>query len=240
VSNGIPKTLLVITNCSALKRGKPVRVPTFDQLRDHATFRRIQTELSDMAMPARDQYIGRHHRGVLEAVDRLRTAAPEVNVEVQIVSGGFGLIGEYEMIIPYDAGLSNLRLRERKHRVQELAIHAAIVSRLSQSEAAVFVMSEAYLAALEAPFGLAPLEVYFAPAAFCTTGSGQVHVVAGVPQAREWGTLAGLVGASLFAAFIEASLVSGWDRAVRAAAEGRLSPPAIAPAAHPQPTLGMT
>jgi len=212
-----PRSLLVVTPCSARKRYRLPDEPLFEDLVNAQRRSEAFGRFGDLALAAREMYTGQHHRFVLRTVDQLRHAWSGTPIDIVIVSAGFGLVEEHERIIPYSATFAGLPPPVAMERAQRLQIGPVLGRRLADYEAAVLLLSGTYLAVLEPPLRAAGLEVYFAPPAFQLAGDGVLHIRAGVTESRALGVAPRAVRAALFERFVKVALADGWSAALESA-----------------------
>ncbi len=165
-------------------------------------------------------YAGRQHRLVMKSVDRLRAANPRI--DLFIVSAGYGLLTEQQRIVPYEARFSRASRRTTLRRARQLHIRTDLQDRLRMYAVAIFLLSDAYLAAIEAPLDVAPLEVYLASPHCELRGERVIHVPVGAHEARLLGDSSRTAKATLFARFADAVLKQGWVDALASLRSGAL------------------
>ena len=219
VASNVPR-LLVVSSCSAIKRYQPPRLPGIDDLADPQRRAKVEERLARYALPAREQYSGRQHRAVVRSVDRLRAAG--ATVDLVIVSAGYGIVDEHQSIVPYDARFAGLSKTVSLRRARQLGTNAALRTRLPAYDVALFLLSDAYLSAIEAPFAAAPLELYLASSHCTLHGTGVVHIPVGVEAARRLGDASRTAKGTLFSRFTDAILTRGWPRALADLRSGAL------------------
>lgn len=153
---------------------------------------------TDTPVFARDLYLGAAHRLVVNAVAKLRTC-PDTQVDLAIVSAGYGLLDEYDLVLPYDASFRGGRKAARE-TAQRLRIREQLTDRLSgHYSLALFVLGRVYLDALAPPFNCAR-EIYFSARKVWASPS-VTHVRAGQVEAQALKVSARIVGAMLFDQF---------------------------------------
>ena len=105
--------VLVITSCTGMKAVTHERQLTIQDFRKGAPHVRArERELEHVLRQARAMYTGRQHTllcdGIAEAERRVRG----IDIELQIVSAGYGVIPADRMIAPYEATFSEMPSRE--------------------------------------------------------------------------------------------------------------------------------
>lgn len=165
--------------------------------------------------------MGRHHRRVVGAVDACRRDAPKVSIDLNIVSAGYGLLDEYEEIVSYDVSFAGQSPSDAREHARRLGIATALQERLPSYDAAIFLLGEDYLSAIEAPFGVCAQELYFASPAFAPD-AGITRVDCGKAVAASLNVMAADVRATLFERFVVAVASRGWQTATEFALAGAL------------------
>ncbi len=217
-----PQSLMVVTPCSATKKRAVVDPPTYEQLADPVTRAATFARLANALLPAADLYGGAHHLAVMAAVKRLRQWLPQTRIGVAIVSAGYGVVGEHDLIVPYEATFAGLSRSEIARRSAQLGVRAALARRLEGCELAVFLLSEDYLAAVDAPITAATSEVYLTSAASRLDAQGVIHVPAGRNESRLLRVGPRMVKAVIFSRFVDAVAALGWAEAIRRLTAGDL------------------
>ncbi|MFW9839993.1 MAG: hypothetical protein ACFFES_03750 [Candidatus Thorarchaeota archaeon] len=140
--------VLVVGSCGKKKLYNEHEQPSchdIDTKRDIIFWKK---RLLDFCLPARDMYTGPQNTELVKAVDLLRTIA---NIEVQyiIVSAGFGILQEKELIPPYDCSFSSMSMKEVRKRSQEQELQASIFNMVDKGFDLVYLaLGKRYLAAL--------------------------------------------------------------------------------------------
>lgn len=110
----------VVTNCTAKKLDKPA--------------------------PARELYLGPSVARVAKAVDEARAwGAP---VALYIISAKYGLLGEYDVVEPYDETLAGRPREELKRWAAERGVLERL-KKLAEASTLVLVLSKPYYVAVE-------------------------------------------------------------------------------------------
>lgn len=104
-----------------------------------------------IALPAREMYTGRQHTYVVQAVDQLRALLKDAaHVEFRIISAGYGLLAENDVIVPYEATFNGMRKADM-HRYARSVLHLPQKVRdlVAQFDLAFFLLGESYLQVLD-------------------------------------------------------------------------------------------
>ena len=160
-----PGKILVITSCTKDKKELlPKHLSSLmlepeqlwdDQDDDRAT--RDFGVLEKYRVPAGKLYSGRQHLLVMQGVEMLRQAfGPDV-VDVKIISAGFGLVNEEDLLPPYNATFAGLSTSKILAASQKLRIPENI-NQLMRGEyaCAFFLLGDSYLLSLGLPFAQVP------------------------------------------------------------------------------------
>ena len=159
-----PGRILIVTSCTKEKAPtslSPTQQLTAEQLWDDGSGDRTTRafgELDAHRMPAGKLYRGRQHLQLMQGVEQLRRVFGEEVVDVKIVSAGFGLVDEKQLLPPYNATFAELSATRITSIAKKLCIPQAI-SRLVETDytCAFFLLGENYLLSLGLPFTTVPL-----------------------------------------------------------------------------------
>ncbi len=156
--------ILLITSCTKDK-ALPLYLPPHSQLQanqlwdgkvDDRTLRDFG-ELEEYRMPAGRLYRGLQHTQLMEGVELLRQAFGPNSVELKIISAGFGLVSEHQLLPPYEATFADLPPSEILTLAQQLRIPQKIGECMNTSyDCAFFLLSKDYLLSLNLPFNVEP------------------------------------------------------------------------------------
>ncbi len=112
--------LAVVANCTKLKLSAPA--------------------------PARELYVGPTARRIVEAVDWARSRG--IRVGLHFISAMYGLVGEWDVLEPYDATLSGMGPEEARRWSRERGVLDAF-RRLAEGATVILAVSRPYYAAVE-------------------------------------------------------------------------------------------
>jgi hypothetical protein len=213
--------VLVVSDCSARKRLRPPDAPSFEELMDPARRPAALERMAPLALPASQMYTGAHHVSVMRSLSRLRAAWPARRIDLAIVSAGYGVLDEHQLIVPYEASFSGLPRVLAVYLAQRLAIAEQLRRRLANYEVCVVLLGGTYLTLAGPPLRADRQDVYFAAADVPL--DSVVHVRAGVLQAKAMGVAPRMARAALFSRFVDVAAEFGWTAAVGVAAAGELS-----------------
>jgi hypothetical protein len=141
--------ILIITSCTGEKRLKDPRGLTpadFQKGRKHVRAR--ERELKDLLTPARDLYTGEQHVRLMRGIEAITTARAEINIDLRILSAGYGLIEGDRKIAPYEQTFNDMGKLELEAWSETLGVPTSMRAVLSQPfDVGLLLLGETYLAA---------------------------------------------------------------------------------------------
>jgi len=130
VSEGLD--VLVIDQCSGSK-DVPDDAPIFGEKATSAFSKQELLNQSNVpGVAAKDLYTGRQQGFVEDAVRQLRGQGHDV--DRYFISAGFGLVGEDELLPPYEVTFSSMNVGEIRERSKQLGIQEELQQLLTESE----------------------------------------------------------------------------------------------------------
>ncbi len=168
---------LVITPCSAKKRGDVPNPARAADLADPERRRQAETRLAAFACPAMEMYTSTHHRLVVEGVQKVWECWGRQVLDLAILSGGYGLLRADEVIIPYDVTFDEFEGQALADWVAQLRIPARVTRLARDYDLVFYLLSGRYLAVL----GL-PLEVPDSVQQIVLTGQDSLDLVPPAPN----------------------------------------------------------
>ncbi|MCG8365581.1 MAG: hypothetical protein MJA27_19900 [Pseudanabaenales cyanobacterium] len=148
--------VLIITSCTGEKRFKPDNPLTLDDFRNPTWLSEREAELAEFACPAGELYTGMQHLRLMEGGRVLRDALGSDVLAVEILSAGYGLIGEHQKIVPYEVTFNGMKGHEIDEWAQRLDVHTAIEQRLKLADLVFFLLGDNYLRSLQLPIQTRP------------------------------------------------------------------------------------
>jgi len=109
--------VLIVTSCTGEKRFKPTNQLTLEDFKDLALIQVRSNELAEFACLASQMYTGLQHLRLMEGVEILRQSFGKKAVDLVILSAGYGLIPENQIIVPYEVTFNTMK----GHEVDEWA-----------------------------------------------------------------------------------------------------------------------
>jgi hypothetical protein len=180
----LPGKILIVTSCTKEKAPttlSPTQQLTAEQLWDDSVGDRATRDFEEFAvyrMPAGELYRGRQHLQLMQGVEQLRRIFGKEVVDIKIVSAGFGLVDEKQLLPPYNATFADLSATQISAIAKKLCIPQAI-NRLMEADytCAFFLLGENYLLSLDLPFTTIPSF----PCLFLSGPSGHPRIPRGKP-----------------------------------------------------------
>ena len=144
--------ILVITSCTSTKKHKPDNQL---QIEDFCSPKRLAERTADLKpyeVPAAKMYTGQQHKLVLEGLEQVRGDCAESDIDLSIISAGYGLLRADEPIVPYDVTFTGLRVKELRARSDILGLRRKVGNLIKDYELVFFLLEREYVDALQLPF----------------------------------------------------------------------------------------
>jgi hypothetical protein len=140
--------LLVITSCTKRKAAKPDGALQLRDFQDPNRLLHRSEQLSRWQMPAVDMYTGQQHVFLRRGLERLRQPGSPIMTHLRIISAGYGLLDEHDLIVPYEVTFNDMSTAERRHWSQHLKIAQHVRSALAEAQIVAFLLGARYLDAI--------------------------------------------------------------------------------------------
>ncbi|MFW9981128.1 MAG: hypothetical protein ACFFE3_04315 [Candidatus Thorarchaeota archaeon] len=141
--------ILVISSCSKRKLHSSPKQPKCHNSLSYRKIAKWRQRFSDLCVPARDMYIGPQNTEIVKAVDLLRTI-PEIEIQLFIVSAGFGVLDEYDLVPPYDCSFTRMKMAEIRKRAEDLELRSSFLRLIDNNiDLVYFALGKQYHSALE-------------------------------------------------------------------------------------------
>ncbi len=115
--------ILVVTSCTGAKAVKHKLAPSLtDFKKGDVHLNKIYKELKDVLLPAEKLYTGLQHQRLMSAVNHLRETKSELEVDLHIVSAGYGLVSANDKLPPYEVTFTGMKSQELKEWSNSLGI----------------------------------------------------------------------------------------------------------------------
>jgi uncharacterized protein DUF6884 len=144
--------MLVIGSCTGEKsvRDCPDLLTQAD-FDDLSRLKRREAELAQWALPARDLYTGWQHRYMMSGVMVIRERFGVPACSVKILSAGYGLVGEEQILVPYEATFQKQRSNCIRARAEALGIPSAVSTAILGHDLVIFFLGKEYLQSIGLP-----------------------------------------------------------------------------------------
>ncbi|MHA2358784.1 MAG: hypothetical protein ACXAB5_00790 [Candidatus Thorarchaeota archaeon] len=140
--------VLVVGSCGKRKLHKSPKQPKCQNIDSHHRIDYWKQRFSYLCTPARDMYIGPQSTELVKGVDLLRTI-PNVEVQLVIVSAGFGILQEQDLVPPYDCSFTNMKMSEVRKRSEDLELQSSLMHLINKNFDLVYLaLGKRYLVAL--------------------------------------------------------------------------------------------
>jgi len=147
-ARGTDLRLLIVTSCTGEKASKPQKQLTLEDFRqgpDHVAQR--EADVEESLLPAGEMYTGQQHVRLMRGVQTCReTNAAEV--DLWVLSAGYGMIPEHRMIAPYECTFQGMKVGEICALADQLNIPSDFRKAVSKPyDMALILLGDAYLRA---------------------------------------------------------------------------------------------
>ncbi len=115
----IRSSILVISSCGKLKAVSHPDQPTCVNLDNHQQRETAKKKFQNLSLEAGNLYTGEQAKFVRKSIEVLRLFC---TVEHRILSAGFGLVDEYELLPPYDCSFTNKTKKDIQIMARNLSI----------------------------------------------------------------------------------------------------------------------
>jgi len=141
--------ILVITSCTGEKlyhHEKQLTFEDFNKDASHLTSR--EAELQEYLTSARDLYTGQQHIRLLRGLEKLTDSESPLEIDLWILSAGYGLIPADKPIVPYECTFQGMKKSELNAFSDHLKIPTSVQAILSKDyDLGLLLLGESYLAA---------------------------------------------------------------------------------------------
>ena len=141
--------ILVIGSCTGKKKYKPANQLQQKDFSPPEHRRQRTEELSAYKAPAAEMYTGQQHRYLMEGLEQLREIYGQAVVDLYIISAGYGLLRECDVIVPYNVTFTGLKERKLLARSDSLQIHERVGTLIANYELVFFLLGKEYVKVLQ-------------------------------------------------------------------------------------------
>ena len=144
--------ILVVTSCTGRKKHKPPNQLKYEDFTSSERLHQRIAALKDFEVPAAEMYTGQQHRYLMAGLEEIREIYGSAIVDLHIVSAGYGLLAEDDIIVPYNVTFSGLNKSDLLARSNSLQIHERVETLVAGYNLVFFLLGEKYVQALQLPF----------------------------------------------------------------------------------------
>lgn len=124
--------VVIVTSCTDKKNSDPdgkLTKEDFERGKEHV--RQREEELRDHVLPAQRMYTGQQHTQLMEGVREARKK-DSIELDLQIVSAGYGVVSSDREIAPYECAFTGMKKEEAREWAERLQIPEEVQKILSQ------------------------------------------------------------------------------------------------------------
>lgn len=144
--------ILVITSCTGRKKHKPANQLKYEDFASSERLHQRTAELKNFKVPAAEMYTGQQHQHLVTGLEEVRKVYGSAVVDLQIISAGYGLLAEDDVIVPYNVTFQGLKKREILGRSESLQLHERTKVLIERYDLIFFLLGKEYIQALQLPF----------------------------------------------------------------------------------------
>ena len=144
--------ILVIGSCTGKKKYKPKNQLQQKDFISPERLRQRTEKLNAYKAPAAKMYTGQQHQYLMEGLEQIRKIYGQAVVDLHIISAGYGLLRECDVIVPYNVTFTGLKNRKLLARSDCLQIPERVGTLIANYELVFFLLGKEYVQALQLPF----------------------------------------------------------------------------------------
>ena len=186
--------ILVITSCTGRKKHKPPNQLKYEDFASPERLHQRTAELKDFETPAAEMYTGQQHQHLMAGLEGIRKGYGSAGIDLHIISAGYGLLAEDDVIVPYNVTFSGLNKGDLFARSNSLQLHKHVKTLIARYDLVFFLLGKEYVQALQLPFEVPDtiVQIFLLGAGYrkLILDSPNVHFVpSGNDLARELGVM---------------------------------------------------
>lgn len=167
------KRILVITSCTGEKIYKPDNQLIFEDFQDETILLQRENELIQFKRTAKDMYTGSQHLSLLDGINFYRSNGGDI--DLNIISAGYGLLEENEEIVPYEVTFNNMNSQTIKNWSRRQKITETLQEKVKGYDLVFFLLGDKYLQSVEWPLDINDNQRFF----FFAGNSSRTRVMVG-------------------------------------------------------------
>jgi hypothetical protein len=168
--------VLIITSCTGEKLHSPNHQLTqgdFRLLHDNNEFQSLEDTLSEYRTSAEEIYTGQQHIRLMQGVRELRNSSSKIDVQVWILSAGYGFIPGHRPIVPYECTFQGMKKGELRKWADYLNVADQSKNLFSEDADLILVLlGDSYLKALNLDDSME----FKSPTLFLTSEGGRKQI----------------------------------------------------------------
>ena len=102
--------------------------------------------------PAAELYTGKQNKHLMKGLEQVRRVHGERAIDLAIISEKYGLLGECDVIEPYDCAFQGLKTEDILAQSDRLQIHERTKALIMSFDTVFFLLGKEYVQALRLPF----------------------------------------------------------------------------------------
>ena len=143
---------LIITSCTSKKKHKPANQLQPEDFLSNERLGVRSVELKSFETSAAEMYTGQQHRYLMAGLKEFRKVHGSTVVDLHIISAGYGLLAEGDIIVPYNVTFSGLKKDELLARSNSFQLHKRVETLIVDYDLIFFLLGAEYVQALQLPF----------------------------------------------------------------------------------------
>ena len=144
--------ILVITSCTGRKKHKSPNQLNYEDFVSPERLHQRTAELKNFKASAAEMYTGQQHLYLMEGLQELRKMYGKDVVDLHIISAGYGLLAENDVIVPYNVTFQKLKKKKILERSDKLQIYKHVETSIADYKLVIFLLGKEYVQALKLPF----------------------------------------------------------------------------------------
>lgn len=142
----------ILTSCTGEKLFSPdnqLNQDDFRLLHDRKAFKAREDSLAEFRTAAEDLYTGQQHLRLMQGIKQLQEKAGPINVELWILSAGYGLIPGDRQIVPYECTFQGMKTGELRQWAEHLRVAESAQQFFAEpADLNLILLGDSYLKAL--------------------------------------------------------------------------------------------
>lgn len=212
------KKVLVVTSCTGEKIYKPSNELTMKDFVNKELLIQREKELEQYITSAGEMYTGTQHKELMDGVRRYRQHGGDI--DVAILSAGYGLLKEHDHIAPYEVTFNSMNTAKIKSWSYDLKITEELQKFIRNYDLVFFLLGDKYLQAVDWPLEVSEQQklIFFAgmsSAARILWDSGYYMMSIGENDARYFKSglieIKGKLFSDLLSYIINKNNLNGWE-----------------------------